>query len=147
MSRKITIRILSIVFIFSLAAWVIPNYIRARSDTASAACLNNLRQIDGGKQEWAVENHKSKNEVPTWYDVRPYVGRGANGSIPVCPQGGTYILGRVGEPPRCSIGGPQHTLDYDYLKEGKYNSMMEALGLISFIGLIITFVLSRGAKQ
>ena len=147
MSRKLTIRILGGIFIFSLVAFIIPNYIRARSETASAACINNLRQIDGGKQEWAVENHKSKNEVPNWDDVRPYVGRGANGSILVCPEGGTYILGRVDESPRCSIGGPQYTLDYDYSKENKYNAVMEGLGLVSFIGLVITFVLPRGIKQ
>ena len=40
------ILILRSVFIVSLIALVIPNYIRARSETASAACLNNLRQID-----------------------------------------------------------------------------------------------------
>src|SRR6266705_5770531 len=63
-------------------------------------CINNLRQIDGAKQQWALENHKTTNDMPIWEDVRPYFKNGI-----ACPQGGTYILGRVDEPPRCSISG------------------------------------------
>jgi general secretion pathway protein G len=91
-------------------AVAIPNFIRATSTPASNACVNNLRQIEGAKQQWALENGKTTNDTPTWADIQPYLGRGLQGEIPKCPQGGTYILGRVGEPPRCSIGGPRHSL-------------------------------------
>jgi hypothetical protein len=83
---------------------------RGRLGRAQDACVNNLRQIDGAKQTWALENHPSPNDIVTWQEIQPYLGRGPNGSLPVCPLGGTYILGRVGEPPKCSLGGT-HSLN------------------------------------
>src|SRR5437879_9130784 len=75
----------------------IPNFIRGRTVRAYNACINNIRQVDGAKQQWEVENHKSTNDVVTWNDVLPYLK-----GMPVCPDGGTYTLGRIGEEPRCS---------------------------------------------
>jgi hypothetical protein len=72
---------------------------------ATDACNNNLRQIDGAKQQWMVEQHKTTNDLPTWDDMREYIGgRGTTGQVITCPAGGTYTLGRVGEKPTCSIG-------------------------------------------
>jgi len=75
---------------------------------AGYGCINRLRMIEGSKQQWMLENHKTTNDVPTWDDIRPYLNR--EGKIPSCPWGGTYTLGRMDEQPRCSIGGPSHTL-------------------------------------
>lgn len=104
-------------FLISLAAIAavalavaIPNFTRARVTRATNVCINNLRQIDGAKQQWALEYGKASNAVPSWDAVRPYLGHGLEGAIPRCPQGGKYILGRADEPPRCSIGGPSHSL-------------------------------------
>jgi hypothetical protein len=66
------------------------------------ACINNLRIIDGAKQQWALEAHKQITDTPTWEDVRPYIGRGPNGELPVCPDGGAYTIGTIGEKPTCS---------------------------------------------
>lgn len=87
-----------------LAALALPSFIRARNTPASNACINNLRQLDGAKDQWRLENHKTTNDIPAWQDLLPYLGQ-----KPTCPQGGTYRPGRVGEPPRCSLGG-SHTL-------------------------------------
>jgi hypothetical protein len=105
-----------------LAAIAIPNFVRARNmaqqNAAVAtpisarsevskqnACINNLRMIDGAKQQWALEYHKKITDIPTAQDITPYMGRGPAGEFPVCPEGGTYIIGAVGEKPRCSIPG------------------------------------------
>ncbi|HZV36220.1 MAG TPA: prepilin-type N-terminal cleavage/methylation domain-containing protein, partial [Verrucomicrobiae bacterium] len=37
-----------------LAAIAIPNFVHARTTAQQNACINNLRQIDGAKQEWAL---------------------------------------------------------------------------------------------
>ena len=92
-----------------LAAIAIPNFLRARSTSQMNACINNLRQIDGAKQTWALENHAASNAIPTWENVQPYLGRGPQGEIPKCPQGGHYTLGAVNVVPTCSV--PGHTLD------------------------------------
>ena len=71
---------------------------------ATDACINNLRQIDGAKQQWMLEQHKTTNDVPTWDDLRDYIGQsGTTGPVLTCPAGGTYTIGRVGEKPTCSI--------------------------------------------
>jgi hypothetical protein len=66
------------------------------------ACINNLRQIDGAKQQWALENNKTAAATPSPQDIAPYL----NGNqLPVCPAGGQYTLGIVSKPPVCSIAG------------------------------------------
>jgi hypothetical protein len=97
-------------FLFVIAAIAVivlavgvPNFIRARATRAAAPCINNLRIIDAAKNEWALEFGKTTNNAPTWDDVRPYLPDSRSHSIPVCPDGGTYTLGRVGEPPTCSL--------------------------------------------
>jgi hypothetical protein len=86
-----------------LVAVAVPNFIRARTTTAKNACINSLRQIDGAKQQWALENNITTNAQPSWNDILPYLGRGTNTKMPHCPHGGTYTIGRVDEPPRCSV--------------------------------------------
>jgi len=80
-------------------------YLAAHSAKASNACVNNLRQIIAAKEQWAQEQHKNTNDVPAWDDLKSYVPQ-----RPVCPGGGTYTLGRVNEPPTCSLGGQDHSL-------------------------------------
>ena len=64
-------------------------------------CINNLRQIDGAKQQWALENRKTITDVPTEKDVAPYL----KNAFPKCPAGGNYTLGAAGVAPICSIAG------------------------------------------
>lgn len=65
-------------------------------------CINNLRQIDAAKNQWALEKGKKSGDAVTEADIKPYL-RG--GVLPRCPAGGTYTIGKVGENPACSIAG------------------------------------------
>ena len=72
------------------------------------ACINNLRQIDAAKQQWALENGKKSTDTPAEDDIKPYVGKpDANGnqSFPKCPAGGKYTIGRMDQMPTCSVPG------------------------------------------
>lgn len=105
-SRKAKILIvLSVVYCLIVAAVVLPILIRARNTAATNACINHLRQIDGAKHTWAFENKKTTNDVPTVQDIRPYLGRGPKGEMLYCPQGGIYKIGRIADPPSCTIHG------------------------------------------
>jgi len=78
------------------------------NDAPTAAkneCINNLRLIDGAKQQWALEMGKKAADTPSWSDVKPYIARGPNEAIPKCPSGGTYTIGTIGARPECSIAG------------------------------------------
>src|SRR5207302_11167317 len=78
-----------------LAAIAIPNFVRARATSQMNACINNLRQLDGAKQQWALENKQVSTALPVIADVQPYLGRGTLGTYPSCPASGTYTLGAV----------------------------------------------------
>lgn len=80
-------------------------FMASRSTPSAAACVNNLRQIESAKDQWKVEQQKSTNDVPTWEDLQTYLPQ-----KPTCPEGGTYILGKVSESPTCSIGGVSHSV-------------------------------------
>ena len=81
-----------------LAAIAIPNFVRARNTAQKNACINNLRQIDGAKQQWALENKKSDADVPVEADVQQYI---KNNVYPHCPSGGKYTIGAVNVDPTC----------------------------------------------
>ncbi len=92
-----------------LLALAIPVALPNRSGAVRSACINNLRQIDGAKNTWALETKADCNAVPTWENIQRYLGRGPQGEIPQCPQGGHYTIGNLQTAPSCSIKG--HVLD------------------------------------
>jgi len=85
-----------------LSAIAIPNFVKARSTSQQNACINNLRQIDAAKNQWALEKGKTADAVPTADDIKVYL---MHNQLPRCPQGGTYTLGPVSETPKCSVPG------------------------------------------
>lgn len=71
MSKMFIIILVAIVAALVLVI-AIPNFIRARQIHAAYPCINNLRQLDAIKNQWALENHKIADDMPTWNDLRPY---------------------------------------------------------------------------
>ena len=82
-----------------LAAIAIPNFVKARGTAQRNACINNLRQIDGAKEQWALENKKSAGSAITQSEVDGYI----KGGTPKCPGGGTYDYKAVDTAPECSL--------------------------------------------
>ena len=95
----------AILFIPLMLAIAIPNFVMARNTSMRNACINNLRQIDGANNQWALENNKEIGTPVTEADIKPYIKPDASGNLPKCPAGGTYTIGKVGEPPTCSVPG------------------------------------------
>jgi hypothetical protein len=110
MVKKLLPYALALALIGVAAVIAVPNFVRVRTHSAAAPCINFLRQLDGAKQQWQLEYNKTTNDTPTLDDLKPYIKLTSAGEIPRCPQGGTYIAGRIGEPPQCSMGGEYHTL-------------------------------------
>jgi prepilin-type N-terminal cleavage/methylation domain-containing protein len=94
-----------------LAAIAIPNFVKARTTAQKNACINNLRQIDGAKEQWALENKKTQTDTPTM-DSNTDTGLiGTDKYIkvtPMCPANGTYTVGDMATKPKCS--NTDHTL-------------------------------------
>ncbi len=99
-----------------LAAIAIPNFVRARTTSQMNACINNLRQIDGAKQQWGLENKVTGAATPQDTDIQPYMGRGTGGTLPSCPADSTgvfdtsYTINDVQTPPACLIVTSTHKL-------------------------------------
>ena len=84
-----------------LAAIAIPNFIKARTTSQQNACINNLRQIDGGIQQWALENNKTSAAKVIYDDISGYLKNSV-----VCPSGGvafvdSYTITDVSAQPKC----------------------------------------------
>ncbi|HEY0549590.1 MAG TPA: prepilin-type N-terminal cleavage/methylation domain-containing protein [Verrucomicrobiae bacterium] len=85
-----------------LAAIAIPNFVKARNASQRAACVANLRSIDGVKATWALDARKSNTDVPQDADLFG----GPNAYIrekPSCPAGGIYSLNQVDAKPTCTV--------------------------------------------
>jgi prepilin-type N-terminal cleavage/methylation domain-containing protein len=96
-----------------LAAIAIPNFIKARTTSQKNACINNLRQIDGAIQQWALENKKDAAAAVAFTDISSYLKNAV-----VCPAGGTtfadsYTVKDVATKPVCQKDGTNHVLPAD----------------------------------
>jgi prepilin-type N-terminal cleavage/methylation domain-containing protein len=98
-----------------LAAIGIPNFVKARATSQANACINNLRQIDGAANEFALERGKATGaSITLATDLTPYIRLNSANKIPGCPAGGTYSATfNVGNSPTCTLGTtvtPSHIL-------------------------------------
>lgn len=96
------IEIMIVVLIISvLLAIAIPNLQRARTISQEKACIKNLDNIEGGKEQFVMEHNKGAGDVVTFADIVPdYVK-----AKPECPGGGSYAVEAVNAMPSCTIPG------------------------------------------
>ena len=96
-----------------LAAIAIPNFVRARTTSQMNACINNLRQIDGAVQQWALETKATSTATVSYGAIQPYLKNSV-----ICPAGGTtfadsYTLANVSTKPVCKKVPATHVLPVD----------------------------------
>jgi len=99
-----------------LAAIAIPNFVKARKASQSSACINNMRQIQGAKATWALENKKTGTDTVAAGDLfgaTLYIKQ-----APKCPanETGDYVLGTVDDKVTCPNVATEatHTLGSSY---------------------------------
>jgi prepilin-type N-terminal cleavage/methylation domain-containing protein len=80
-----------------LASAATPSILNAIKKARRQTCVLNLTQIAGAKRQWALENKRRDQDVPTESDLAPDLEKG----MPSCPGGGKYTIGSVAEQPTC----------------------------------------------
>ena len=88
-----------------LAAIAIPSFVKARNTSQQNACINNLRQIDSGKEQAAMANNwPNAQAVVAASTEEGLVNEYIKGGRPTCPGGGAaYTYNALGTLPSCSI--------------------------------------------
>ena len=89
-----------------LMAIAVPNFIQARSTSRKNSCIANLKQIDSGKEQYAMEAKLDTGATVTWGNLTPTYLK----AQPTCPGGGAYTIDVVGTNPSCSLSASGHAL-------------------------------------
>ncbi len=107
--------IIVVTLIALLACIAIPNWVHARTSSQTNTCINNLRQIDAAKQQWALETKQATNSTPAYSDISTYLKNNVT-----CPAGGvnptfgsSYNINSLGVKPTCQIYPTVHALPQD----------------------------------
>jgi prepilin-type N-terminal cleavage/methylation domain-containing protein len=91
-----------------LAAIAIPNFVKARSYSQQNACVANLKEVDGAKVTWAMEQKKNNTDTPADTDLFGLTAYIKN--KPECPGGGSYSLTPVDAKTLCTLSAAGHSL-------------------------------------
>lgn len=97
--KKALVAVLALLAIAVLVgAW---NLYRGARVKSSQPCWNKLAQIGGAKESWALETQAGPGTPVTLSNILPYLR-----AAPTCHvAGATYIMGKVGEEPKCTTHG------------------------------------------
>ncbi len=94
-----------------LATIAAPTWVRARTQSQTQVCLNNLKQVDGAKQQWALENKVAPTITPSYADISSFLKHSV-----LCPGDNqmtfvtSYTMHAVSEKPTCQIVPATHFL-------------------------------------
>jgi len=89
-----------------LAAIAIPSFMKARTQSQTNACINNLRQIEAGKEQWALATKQAQGTTAVTTEVMQYLKNPSSSTN--CPAGGTIDFQQVGTNATCT--GTGHVL-------------------------------------
>lgn len=82
-----------------LAAIAIPNFVRAREQAQLNSIINNLRIIEGAKDQWALEGKQGTGATVGLTNIAEYLKGGTVKSV----IGETYDFTTVGTPSKATL--------------------------------------------
>ena len=97
-----------------LAAIAVPSFVRARTSSQTNACINNLRQLSGAIDQWAIEQNQVDGATPAAADIDIYLkGTTANCTCPADNAdafGSSYTINALPGDPVCQKVPATHAL-------------------------------------
>ncbi len=93
-----------------LAAIAVPNFLRARKRSQATRILEDMRMIDGAKDQYAIENNLAGNDTVSAAQLAPFVKQGTPlagklaGNDNTDLIGGAITLGNIDTLPVISMG-------------------------------------------
>ncbi|MCL4177544.1 MAG: hypothetical protein KJ072_07330, partial [Verrucomicrobia bacterium] len=94
---KKVVLILAVVVVVAAGAF----YVQRSRVKSAQPCWGKLVNIEGAKEQWAIESKATSGTPVTVENILPYLA-----NMPTCHlAGATYIIGKIGEEPRCTVHG------------------------------------------
>jgi prepilin-type N-terminal cleavage/methylation domain-containing protein len=93
---------LVVAIIGMLAGIATASFVKARTQTQTNICINNLIRIDSAKEQLALEANLTVGATVADASVNAYI---KGGTAPPCPGAGTYTYNAIGTDPQCSVSG------------------------------------------
>jgi hypothetical protein len=98
--KNVLILLLLIVAVALIAARVF-DFVPWKRTRSAQPCANMLRQIEGAKDQWALETGAKPGDTVTLSNIVPYLLH-----APTCHVAtASYVIGKVGEETRCTYHG------------------------------------------
>ena len=97
-----------------LAAIAIPSFMKSRLASRTSTCINNLRQLDGAKEQCAMEKNLAESAAISSADIDGFIKGGCTAVI--CPSDPSkkfdtsYTIEVIGSKPLCQKVPASHTL-------------------------------------
>ena len=105
-----TKKCLGVIFVISVLIVIVnPFGLLGTHMKAGQPCWNNLMRIEGAKQQWALENKAKAGDLVTLENILPYLGR-TQCNVP----NGKYVVGKMGEDPKCTVHGTMSNFKPDH---------------------------------
>jgi len=104
--RKSWLQPLGIAFAITIPILILgatPSFMKARNQSQANACINNLRQIESAKEQWALATKQHERAPVDIEAVLKYINNPQ--AVLQCPSGGTIDFTVIGVNATCTIPG------------------------------------------